>query len=54
MSPQYLKVPADLANQLASYLAQCPYGEVYQLMAALSKCEPCQDQPESPTDESSD
>jgi len=35
---QNLKVPVDLANAIANYLAQRPFAEVAQLISELQKC----------------
>ncbi len=38
--PENLIIPIELVQAVANYLAQKPYGEVYQLIAALQQLKP--------------
>lgn len=45
-----LLIPLELAEAIANYLAQRPYAEVYQLIAALQQLQPAPEAPETAKD----
>lgn len=50
MSDQAISVPVPLAQALLDYLATRPYGEVYQLIAALQSLQPAPAEPADKVD----
>lgn len=45
--PKELIIPLELVQAIGNYLAQKPYGEVYQLIAALQQLQPALQEPPS-------